>query len=514
MAIFLIHFLKSLGGQIRTMSSYLFSEFIFQTTSQKVLICGIFLVFVSCQKEEEPDLLPSGSFKLTAINRSICPGMKLQLRLYDDASGKELDFSEFTFAKLPNDMGEISADGLYQAPDLILANSTLELRVSWNRNPRIIASHFLELKTNSDPNLITKVPHQVELKFNFYGLSESNDFLFGSPPIGTGPAKSERYIVSVVGVDGQYKWEYDIGIGSTQFGLIYNNYFIVSGGVLGMDGIYKIASKIYDPNGNDRRKEIQEKILFRNYYVNQSNELFLSNTKHPFYSNQTQVFKLSSDFEILQQISISHPIHSFIVDDTGSVVGYYVDELNKKSGVIKVCSDGKEEWNVSLPFGYPFDAKLVQINNQKFGLIKAECKTIPCLLEMAFYEFGVNGEIINPGKTIARSIGLNELISTQIDDFDKYYIDSNYDMIKDILVSGDEVLFVFYASTKNYSGILIKGTKGSSLEHWWDTKFEKQSSMTHVKLSKKEGRLEWKTLCGNAICTFKLDEKLTFNSCF
>lgn len=495
------------------MTCYSFCWFTPQISIQKVLLSTLFLLLISCHRDDEPDFLHSGSFELYALKRPICPGMQLQLHLYDKEAKEEIDFTEFTFAQIPKDLGEISADGLYKAPDLILGNTTLEIIVSWNKNPRITASYLLELKTNSDPNLIAKVPHQVQLRFNFYGLSLSNDFLFGSPPIGTGPAKSERFIVSVVDLHGQTKWGYDLGIGSTWFGMTYNNHYLVSGGVLGIDGSYQIASKIYDSNGNDLQKEIQKKIIFRNYYLNKSNELFLSNTRYPYFSNSTQIFKLSSDFEILKNTSIHRPIHSFIVDDKGSIIGYYVDELNKKSGVVKVNADGVEEWDVSLPFGYPFDAKLVQINDQKYGLVKAECKNIPCLLEMVFYEFGINGEIINPGQTIVKSMSLNELIYSQIDNFELFYIPTRYEMIKDILVMGDEVLFVFYANTKNYNGILIKGTQGSSLQHWWNAKLEEES-MTHVQLSNKDKGLEWKTLCGKAICTFQLDEKLTFNSCF
>ncbi len=500
MGVFFSHISNSFRGHLQNLTCF--------------LCLGLLLSFMSCQGDDEPNLTNSESFELFALNESVCPGMQVQLHLFDKEEGKEIDFSDFVFDPIPNGLGEISAEGIYQAPNLISGNSTLIIKMKRKNNPRITAGYQLELTTGSDTNLSSKIPHQFTELFNFYGLSSSNEFLFGSPPIGTGPAKSERYVAYLFNPEGQTVWAYDLGIGSTQFGMVYNDYFLISGGLMNPEGDYRIASKIYDGNGNELKKEIQEKIMFRDYYLNQSNELFLSNSHHPNYAVPTQIFKLSSDVEILGNTPVYRPIHSFMVEDTGSVIGYYLIESSQKSGVVKVNSDGVEEWNISLPYSYPFDAKLVQLDNQNYGLVKAECKTIPCRPEIVFYEFGVNGEVINPGQTIVSGTSLIEMMDTPIDDLESFFPEVSEDMIQEILVVDDEVLFVFYASTKNYNAIMIKGTQGSSLEYWWDKKLKEEASMTHVKLSKKDGGLEWKTLCGKAICTFQLDENLAFDSCF
>ncbi|WP_380804320.1 hypothetical protein [Shivajiella indica] len=42
-----------------------------------------------------------------------------------------------------------------------------------------------------------------------------------------------------------------------------------------------------------------------------------------------------------------------------------------------------------------------KINGKKYGLVKADCKGIPCALELIYYEFGAYRELINPGQAIS-----------------------------------------------------------------------------------------------------------------
>jgi hypothetical protein len=480
------------------------------------------LSLISCRKEEKP-LTNVGPFKLFAIDRPICQGMQVQLHLLDASSGEIIDFSQFSFDHLPNGLGEVSSSGLYKAPDFISDNTTLEIKVKWKPNKKVEASHALLLTANSDFNLISKIPHQVQFKDRLFSLSASNLFLFGARMTGEGPSKNMQFRVDVVDKNGQVKWSRGYGvIGYADFGMFYHDHILVSGSAQ-MGEHWEGISKIYSIEGNDLEKEIQDKLLFRNYFINPSGELYLSNSIHPFYASPTKVFKLSSEFDIIQSISINYPVHSFVVNQDGSVITYYFDEIKEECGVVMVDSQGQEKWKIPLPFKwYMHESKLVAINNQKFGLVKLDCKVIPCGYELIYYEFGVNGELINPGQMLVSSISYDMLENIPLDDHEDFYMMEGTEYIRglgrsyisDALVWEDEVLVVFNAQTKNNQGLMIKGTKGSSLEYWWDPEITSQTPLTHIHLINKEGGLEWKTFCGNAICTFQLDKDLTFNSCF
>ena len=465
---------------------------------------------ISCD-EEEPILPISGPFNLWAINRPICPGMEVQLYLYEQATGSVVDFSEFTFEVVPNGLGEISSTGLFKAPELISGQSNVVITAKWKSNPNVQASHTLYLTSNSDSHLITKVPHKVQFGNVFYGLSLSNEFLFGSPFIGTGPNKTLGLEVRVVNTEGQIKWWHNLGIGQTTFGTFYQDKTLLSGWIVGMDGSPTAFSKIYDAAGTDLNTEVQNQMVFRDYFVDLSENLFLSNSSKRYPTNPTQIVKLSQELDILHNYSINHPVYSFLVNQDDAVIAFYSDEIKEESGIVMVDNFGEEVWNLPLPYWYPNVGKLVQINQEKYGLVRSECRFIPCALELIYYEFGINGHFINPGQTIANSNTLDMLINGPFIDQQYYYI---RDDIKDVLVFEEETLVVFGAITRNLQALIIKGNKGTSLEYWWDPKIAGQTPMGHIHLKLKDIGIEWKTFCGQAICTFQLDKSLAFDSCF
>jgi hypothetical protein len=506
---FLVHIIQSIGCQFQGLTSEKFFDFSCKSISKPAVISILFFFMVSCDKEE-PTLPVAGPFQLWAINRPICPGMEVQLYLYDQSTESDVDFSEFTFELLPNGLGEIRQNGLYRAPDVISGQSNVEIVVKWKPNPNVTASHTLNLNPHSESNLTSKIPHQVQFGNKFYGLSTSNEFLFGSPPIGTGPAKNLSFDVNVVDVNGQVKWGHYLGIGQTTFGIFFQDKILVSGW---LDGNPHSISKIYDATGNDLNTEVQKQMAFSDHHVDQSGYLYLSNSSKLYNANPTEILKLSPEFDIMHNYTINYPVQSFLVNQDGSVIAFYSDESKEESGVVMVDLLGQEVWNNPFPYRYPNEGKLVQISDQKYGLVKADCKVIPCALELIYYEFGANGELINPGQTIASSIPLDMLINNPVDNQEKYYIGDN---ILDILAFEEEVLVVFRASTKNYRALMIKGTQGSSLEHWWEgyDLTGNSGSLGHIHLLKNNGGLEWKTFCGKAICTFQMDKNLAFDSCF
>jgi len=314
-----IQILKSIRGHFRNLTLNLFLGYAFKSSFQIIVIYVLFLPLISCQKEEKPPT-NVGPFKLFAIDRPICQGMQVQLRLLDESSGEIIDFSQFTFDPIPDGLGEISSSGLYKAPDYISNNTTLEIKAKWKPNKKVEASYSLLLTENSDLNLISKIPYQVQFKDRLFNLSASNLFLFGARMTGEGPTKNMQFRIDVVDKNGQLKWSRGFGvIGGSIFGMFYHNYILVSGSAL-MGENWEEISKIYDLEGNDLEKEIQDKLPFRNYYMNPLGELFLSNSIHPYYASPTKVFKLSSEFDILQSNSINYPVHSFVVNQDGSVV--------------------------------------------------------------------------------------------------------------------------------------------------------------------------------------------------
>lgn len=474
------------------------------------------LITSSCDWDNK-NLPISGPYQLLAIDRPICQGMLVQFQLIDLKSGKAIDFSDFTFEPIPPVLGEIDIYGLYKAPAIISRYTTVQIKVTWKLNPEIGSSYILNLAPLSELNLIAKIPHQVQMASNrFFDLSDSNDFLFGSPHIGRGPAYNISSAAKVVEKNGQIKWEYYYGPGQMESGFFYNGNSLVSGWVFGRDGISSVRlSKIYDPYGNDLKKEVQEIMNFRDYYVGPSGDFYVSNSSHrPYQSNPTSIVKLSREFKIMSSYTINYPIQSFLVNQDDAIVGFYEDDLKEESGVVMVDKQGQEIWHIPLAYYSPNQARLVAINDQKYGLVKADCKVIPCAMEMIYYEIGVNGELINPGQTIVSSSPWNT--NSPNDDQDNFQITSFFNYIADVIIWEEEVLVVFYTRTNNYLGIMIKGTQGSSLEYWWDMYLEEkvQNSLRHVKFIKTENGLEWKTFCGKAICTFQLEKNLAFNSCF
>jgi hypothetical protein len=470
-----------------------------------------FIIF-SCDKEEpEPTPPLAGPFQLWAINRPICPGMEVQLYLYDQSTESDVDFSEFTFELLPNGLGEIRQNGLYRAPDVISGQNNVEIVVKWKPNPNVTTSHTLNLNPNSESDLISKIPHQVQFGKKFHGLSTSNEFLFGSPPIGTGPAKTLGFEVEVVNTEGKTKWWQNLGIGQTAFGTFYNDHVLISGWVMGMEGSPTGISKIYDAAGNDLDTEFQKQMRFMDDFVDGSGNLYLSNSAKSNYTNPTQIVKLSPGFAIIQSYSLDFPVHSFLVNQDESVIAFYSDESKEESGIVMVDQLGQELWRIPLPYLYPHVGKLVQINDQKYGLVRSECKFTPCALEMVYYEFGGNGELIIPGQTIASGNTLDMLVNGPMIEQQYFHIENN---ILDVMVVEEETLVVFRASTRHNLALMIKGTKGTSLEYWWDPKIPSQTPLGHIQLKPKNDGLEWKTFCGQAICTFQLDKNLAFDSCF
>jgi hypothetical protein len=132
---------------------------------------------VSCDNEE-PTLPVAGPFQLWAINRPICPGMEVQLYLYEQATGSVVDFSEFTFEVVPNGLGEISSTGLFKAPELISGQSNVVITAKWKSNPNIQASHTLYLTSNSskryptNPTQIVKLSQELDI-LNNYSINHS-----------------------------------------------------------------------------------------------------------------------------------------------------------------------------------------------------------------------------------------------------------------------------------------------------------------------------------------------------
>lgn len=369
-------------------------------------------------------------------------------------------------------------------------------------------------------NLISKIPHRVQIQqpvpispqitsgYKFLGLSSSNLFLFGL----MGIHKSPSFGLWVEDIHGQIMWSKSFGMGYTRFGMFYQDYVLISGSlILSPIGI----SKVYEHDGNELDKKFPDNFHFRNSYVNASGELYLSNSAYLSYANPTKVLKLSPEFDIIQSNSINFPVHAFAANQDGHIAAYYVDETKKENGVVMVDSNGQEKWNIPLPYQmYGNDAKIFTINDQKFGLVKAECKVIPCGFELVYYEFGINGELLNPGQIIVSSMPMDMVINSPTDKKENFYLGDYGNFIKDVLVLEDEVFVVFEVLTKNYQAIMIKGTQSTSLEYWWDPKSESNKSLSHVQFIKNNGELEWKTFFGDAICTFKLDKNLTFNPCF
>lgn len=375
--------------------------------------------------------------------------------------------------------------------------------------------------TNSNSNLVSKIPHQIgkdsrwfTFGYSFYGLSEDNHFLFGSPFIGTGPAKSEDFEVKVMNHNGQTLWHHYLAHGQTTLGAFVEDKIMISGWIRNMDGTTESVSKIFDENGQELIAKIHDQIVFRDHYLDHAGNLYLSNTSKSFESNPTEIIKLSSTLEIEQHYVINYPVQSFIANQDGEILAFYSDDSTEENGLIMLDQQGQEKWKTSLPSSYRNEGRLVQINNQKYGLIKTECPAIPCATEIMYYEFGANGELINSVQTIASSITLDMLINNPADDKNNFYIDDRNRLIKDVVVLEEEVLVVFAAFTKNHSALMIKGTLGSSLEHWWggESISESTRSLSHIQLTKNDGGLEWKTFCGQAICTFELLKNLQFNS--
>lgn len=372
---------------------------------------------------------------------------------------------------------------------------------------------------NKNSNLISKIPHQIGYNSiwytfgrSFYGLSVSNHFLFGSPAIGTGPAKSESFEIALMNSNGQTLWHKSLGIGQTTFGAFFDDKILISGWIRNMDDNLLPVSKVYDRNGTELMTNIHDQIVFRSHFYDQLGNLYLSNASNLYYYDPIQIIKLSSALDIQQHYLINYPVRSFLVNQEGDIMAFYADQSNAEAGLIMIDRQGQEKWDISLADSKIQEGRLVQINDQRYGLITTECKTIPCATDIMYYEFGSNGALINPGQKIASSITLDMLINNSTDEKEKFYFDD----IQDVLAFDEEVLVVFRASTKNYSALMIKGTLGSSLEHWWegDALPEIPRSLRHISLRQKDGRLEWKTFCGQAICTFQLDKGLEFNSCF
>jgi hypothetical protein len=508
---FFPHIQKSAKRHFNNLTPSDIGRFSFRSAYQFPLILAWFLLFISCQKSEEPVPPISGPIQLLAIERSICPGMQVQFHLHNQVTGDEIDFAEYTFDPIPNGLGEISPNGLYKAPELISAQTVLEITVKWKPNPNVRTSHTLFLSPNSESDVISKIPHAVQFGNKFYGLSASNEFLFGSPFIGTGPAKTLGFEVAVVDPEGQMKWGHNLGIGQTSFGAFFNDHVLISGWVMGMEGSPIGISKIYDAAGNDLDTEVQKQMRFMDDFMDVSGNLYLSNSAKSNYTNPTQIVKLSPGFDILQSYSLDFPVYSFLVNQDESVIAFYSDEFQEESGIVMVDQLGQELWHIPLPYLYPHVGKLVQINDQKYGLVRSECKLTPCALEMVYYEFGGNGELIIPGQTIVNGITLDILVNGPLIEQQYFYIEDN---ILDVLVVEEEVLVVFRASTRHNQALMIKGTKGASLEYWWDPKMPSQTPLGHIQLKPTNDGLEWKTFCGQAICTFQLDKNLAFDSCF
>jgi len=462
---------------------------------------------------ENMNLPNSGQYQLFAIDRHICRGMLVQFYLIDQKSGKTVDFSEFTFEPIPPNLGEIDPNGLYKAPDNITTYTAVQIKVKGKLNRKITSSYNLNLAPTSNLNVIDKIPHQVQSE-DFLDLSESNEFLFGSPPIGTGPAKNISSESKVIDKYGQVKWGHYYGPGQITSGFFYKENSLVSGYVYRPDAV--MISKIYDPFGNDLKKAIQEKMFFGDYFVDISGYLYVTEYKYRWYKNPTNIVKLSPDFEILKSYSLNYSIQSFLINQDESVVAYYVDESRMKSGVVKFDPQGLELWNLSFPYNFPNQARLVALNDQKYGLVKAECNNRPCETELKYYEIGVSGELINPGQTIVSSISSEKLLNNPSNDLNNFYISVFDEVMLDIIALKEEVFVVFHTYAQNYKGIMIKSTQGSTLAYWWawDLKDKGQTSLKHVKLTKSNNGLEWKTICGKAICTFQLERNLAFNPCF
>lgn len=372
---------------------------------------------------------------------------------------------------------------------------------------------------NKNSNLISKIPHQIGYNSiwytfgrSFYGLSVSNHFLFGSPAIGTGPAKSESFEIALMNSNGQTLWHKNLGIGRTTFGAFFEDKILISGYIRNMEDVRQAVSKVYDQTGIALITNIHDQIVFRSHFLDHLGNLYLSDASKLSYDGPTQIIKLSSSLTLQQDYFINYPVQSFLVNQEGDIMAFYADQSNAETGLIMIDRQGQEKWDISLADSKIQEGRLVQINDQRYGLITTECKNIPCATDIMYYEFGANGALINPGQKIASSITLDMLINNSTDEKEKFYFDD----IQDVLAFDEEVLVVFRASTKNYSALMIKGTLGSSLEHWWegDALPEIPRSLRHISLRQKDGRLEWKTFCGQAICTFQLDKGLEFNSCF
>jgi len=372
-------------------------------------------------------------------------------------------------------------------------------------------------------NLISKIPHRLQFKDRIFSISDSNQFLFATLLTGEGPSKNVQFYFYLVDINGQTLWGRGFGvIGQTNFGMFYRDNIFVSGWAQ-MGNNSESISIIYDLEGNDLKKEIQDEMYFTNFYVNSSSELYLANSSRLSYVNPTNVVKLSPGFDIIERNSLDYPVHTFVANQDGSIVAYYFDEIKKENGVVMVDSQGEEKWKILIPYqDYLPEARLVAINEQKFGLVKEGCKIIPCGIELVYYEFGVNGDLINPGQTISGSMPISMIENSHVDDQEMFYmnLDSKYgnglefSYIRDVFVFNEEVLVVFNVRSKKYQGIMVKGTQGSSWEYWWDPALASQIPLKHISMKIKNSELEWKTFCGDAICTFKLDKNLTFNPCF
>lgn len=514
----MVHFIR---GHLLQMTDGIFFGLDFKRSFPIILWPVFFLSFASCDKEDS-NLPNRGPFTIIANKQPICPGMQVQLYLFDENNQEIRDFNDFTFELSPKGMGQISSNGLYTAPESISGNSGVQITVKAKSNPK--KRDLIELKFNGNPNaqIVSKIPHQIAINDpwyavfarGFYGLSTNNEFLFGSI---LGYKTMNSFEVWVRDLNGQYKWRYGLSWGRSFLGLFFKDRILVSGtSVVDRDLNYETFSMVFDQNGTVLKEKIFGQFAFRGYYADQSGHLYLSNSEKSNYANPTQIIKLSPELDILQEFFIPYPVQSFLVNQDGSLVAFYSDELKEENGVVMFDNQGREKWNFELPYRYPNEARVIQINQEKYGLVKADCKLIPCAMELIYYEFGPNGELLNPGQTLVSSITLDMLIHNPIKSQDNFFLVGHNKYIYDILVVDEELLVVFGAETKKYAALMIRGTRGESLEYWWDKSFslENARSLRHIHLIEKDGGIEWKTFCGQAICTFQLDKRLAFNPCF